>query len=380
MDDRGERANLGRTEPWLRALGFAIWTFVGVSRLAGHGSAAGPGFWPPWLAPWLVYGAAFALASLRARLPPPVRVALLAVQAGAVVALPWTGLEGFEGLLLAIVVAQAPTVLSFRHAVFWALAQAIALLATVFPFKTPIELMEILGAYSSFSFFALLVYRLHLQERRSRTELAEANAALVATQALLIEGSRQGERLRIARELHDSLGHYLAALSLQLELAGQLAHGAAAEPVGRANTLSREALAEVRRVVSAIQSPPGMDLVPSIRALAGSIPAPRVSVDGADDLVIDDAEVAHALFRCVQEAITNSIKHASADNVWVTVRGNAEDLRITVRDDGRGVPVVVRGRGLEGMQARAVQIGGRADFESSLGRGFQVHIVVPGVP
>jgi signal transduction histidine kinase len=377
METVRERANLGRTEPWLRAIGFAIWAFVGASRLvtrSGGGAAHAVG---PWLGPWLVYGIAFTVASLGRRLRHPSRLALLIAQAASVLCLPWLGLGGFEGLLLAVVVAQAPTVLSLRHAAFWAVGQAFTLFVVVYPLKNAKELLEILGAYSSFSAFALLVYRLHLQEQRARSDLAEANAALLASHALLVEGSRQGERLRISRELHDSLGHHLTALGLQLELARQLAEGAAAEPVEKARALTRESLDEVRRVVSSMQASAKMDLIPGLRALAGGIIVPRISVTASDELAALDVEIGHALFRCIQEAITNSVKHARAQNVWVDVRSGTRGLDVVVRDDGRGVREVTPGTGLEGIRARASRVGGRAEFSSTSGQGFVVRIAVP---
>jgi signal transduction histidine kinase len=362
-----ERASLGRTAPWLRAIGLAIWAFVGASH-----TTAGQ------LSPWLVYGAAFVVASVWRRAPYGASVGLLAVQAVAVFFMPRFGFGGSEGVLLAVVAAQAPAVLSFRGSVLWAVVQAVLLLATVYPFKRSVEIVEILGAYSSFAAFALLVYWLHLRERRARRELADANAALVASQALLVEGSRQGERLRISRELHDSLGHHLTALGMQLELAHQLAEGPAAEPVARARTLSRDSLGEVRRVVSAMQDSIGMDLVSALRALAGGIRAPRISVEASDDLPVAlTDEARHALFRCVQEAITNSVKHSSAQNVWVRVTPSSGGLEVLVQDDGDGVGQIVPGRGLEGMRARAAHVGGRATFESGAGRGFAVRITVP---
>ncbi len=369
MGPLADRARLGRTEPWLRAVGLGIWAFVGLSRMSGHPA--------PWLGAWLVFACALVLQAFHARLSPTVGVLALVVQSAAALALPWLGLPGFEGLLLSIVVAQAPTVLSFRGAVLFAAGQAALLLLDVLPFKHGVEIVEILGAYSAFTAFALLVYQLHLQERRARDELAQANADLLATRALLVEGSRQGERLRISRELHDSLGHHLTALSLQLELGDRMAEGAAKEPVGRARAICRESLAEVRRVVSAMQAPGGLDLLAALRALAGGIAAPRIRVEAAADLGTPGAATTHALFRCVQEAITNSIKHAGAGNVWIAIARGANGIDVTVRDDGRGVARVTPGRGLTGIAERVAQIGGRAAFESSPGGGFRVRLSVP---
>jgi signal transduction histidine kinase len=367
-----ERATLGRVEPWLRAVGLATWAFVGISRWSGA--------LPSWLLPWLVYGGGLVVGSLRARLLDSVNLGALLVQSVAALVLPSFGLPGFEGLLLSIVVAQVPTVLSFRASVAWATAQAPILLAVVSPYKSPIERMEILGAYSAFCAFALLVYWIHLQERRARRELAETNAVLLSTRALLIEGSRHGERLRISRELHDSLGHHLTALSVQLALAEKLADGRVVDPVSKARTIARESLADVRRVVGATRSFVATDLVDALRAVAAGIPTPRISVVVGDDLPEGSDESSHAVFRCVQEAITNSVKHASARHVWVELTRSGEGMDVRIRDDGSGVSVLRLGNGLRGMQERASQVGGKVAFTSSPGRGFEVHMSVPTRP
>jgi signal transduction histidine kinase len=307
----------------------------------------------------------------------PVAVVLLAVQSGCALALPRLGLAGYEGLLLSIVVAQAPSILPLRRALLWAAAQLPPLAAVVAGSKRPAEITEILGAYSAFSSFALLVYHLHAQERRARAELARSNAALISTRALLVESSRQAERLRISRELHDSLGHHLTALNVQLELAKCLAEGPAAGPVESARAISRESLAEVRRVVEATRSSGGEDLVPSLRALAAGIPAPVITVDAPDDLPVPGGATSHAVFRCVQEAITNSVKHASANRVRVELVRDGEGLEVRVQDDGVGARRVSPGRGLQGIRERIEQLGGTAHFDTGPGRGFAVRLRVP---
>jgi signal transduction histidine kinase len=364
-----ERANLGPVEPCLRAIGLAVWAFVGVSRFSGAV--------PSWLWPWLIYGGAVVVGCLRARLPDSINVGALIVQSAAALALPSFGFAGFEGLLLSVVVAQVPTVLSFRASVVWAVAQLPLLLVVVFRRESVMDRLGTLGAYSAFSVFALLVYWLQLQERRGRRDLAETNAVLLSTRALLVEGSRQGERLRISRDLHDSLGHHLTALSLQLALAEKLAEGRAADPVAKARAIARESLADVRRVVSASRSFVGDDLVAALRAIAAGIPAPRITVHAEGDLPKASDESNHAVFRCVQEAITNSVKHASARQVWVDITSSRERVDIRIRDDGRGVRVLRLGHGLQGIQERASQVGGEVEFTSQPGRGFEVHMSVP---
>jgi signal transduction histidine kinase len=385
MDSLNERADLGRAEPWLRWVGLGTWAFLGLSRLVPlwltvRGTPA-----PIWIWPWLLYGAAFIGASLHGRFPTWLGVACLALQSVAALVLPWAGFHGFEGLMASIVVVQVPTILPLRSAVAWMLAQVPFLIGAVYPFSTATELMEILGAYSAFSVFALLVYWLVSQERRARRELAHANAGLLSTRALFLDGVRQGERLRISRELHDSVGHHLTALSLQLELAKQLVQGQGAEPVARAQQISREALGEVRRVVSAMQSAEPLDFVATLRALAAGIPVPRIHVKAAEGLQLDDREASHALFRCIQEAITNSVKHAGASNVWVEITrtdrstgaSTGASFEIQIRDDGSGVKTLVEGAGLRGIRARVAQLGGSADFGPAPEGGFGMRLSVP---
>ncbi len=362
-----ERAILGPIEPFLRGIVLVIWAFVGVSRFDG-----GPRL---WLVPWGLYAAGMLLGAARGRLPAAVNVAALGLQTACVLALPRTGLAGFEGMLLSFVVVQLPTAVSLRASVAWAALQVPLLLPFVWEQNDGRQLTEICGAYAGFSTFALLVHYVRLREQRARAELARSNASLLGTRAMLVEGSRQTERLRISRELHDSLGHHLTALNLQLDLAARQAAGPAAEAVGRAKALSQQSLAEVRKVVSQMQTEAAVDLVPALRALAAGVPAPKIHVEAPESLVVSDGATTHTAFRCVQEAITNALKHASAQSVWVKLEAAGGKLVIRVRDDGTGALVLKKGRGLEGMTARVAELGGTARFEA--GNGFTVVLELP---
>jgi signal transduction histidine kinase len=367
---QSERIDLGRTEAWLRSIGVVIWAFVGLSRLDALASSA-------WLAAWAVYGAGLIASGLHRRMPQALAVILLLAQSGAAIGLPSLGFAGFEGLLMSIVVAQVPTILSIRAAIVWALVQEAPLLAIVYSFKSAVECMEILGAYSTFSAFTLLVYWLHRRELRARRELAESNAELLATRALLVEGVRQSERVRISRELHDSLGHHLTALSVQLELARRSPPEKMGEPVARAQDVTKSALEEVRTVVSAMRSPEGFDLLGALKAIASWIPKPRVHIAAKDAWCIEDGATGHAVFRCIQEAITNSLKHADASNIWVDVERSEHAIKVQVRDDGKLARDVKPGHGLSGIKGRMDQIGGSAEFRSVPGESFSVVLTAP---
>jgi signal transduction histidine kinase len=363
------RAVLGPLEPLLRGIALIIWLFIGVTRFDGSLRS--------WALPWLGYGLMMVLAGFHARLPRPWSVAVLALQSLSVLAMPRLGLVGFEGMFLAWVVVQLPTVLSLRTSAMWAVAQAVVLWPIVRPFNNLTQMTEISGASLGFSTFALLVHWVRQRERRARAELAKSNAALLATRAMLVEGSRQAERLRISRELHDSLGHHLTALNLQLDLAQRQVAGAPLEALARARAIGTTSLAEVRKVVAAMQTEQGIDLVPALKALAAGVPTPHIEIRAPESLTLGSGEESHALFRCIQEAITNAVKHASAKHVWVDISQSGQALNITVRDDGGGAREVIMGRGLTGMAARINALGGQAWFRSSPGTGFEVRVTLP---
>jgi signal transduction histidine kinase len=358
-----ERADLGRIEPWARALGLSIWAFCGLTRLPQH--------YEPWVWPWLLYGAALFLPVAREQPGRDVHVGWLALQTACVLAMPRLGLPGFEGLLLSIVVVQLPLTLPLKTSVIWAVLHVPLLMPFIWDQNDRLSLFHIAGAYSTFSSFALLMHWLRMQEQRARNELAQSNASLLATRAMIVEGSRQAERLRISRELHDSLGHHLTALKLHLDLAARQADPK--ESVARGRDIASEALTEVRKVVSEMNE--SFDVTAGLKALAAGIPSPHITITAPDELSFDQ-ETGHAVFRCVQEAITNAVKHAGAKNVWVDLGPE----RVTVRDDGVGTSAVHSGNGLNGIRSRIEQLGGTARFESVPGQGFAVRLEVKADP
>jgi signal transduction histidine kinase len=367
-----QRAELGRVEPYLRFIGLTIWFFVGFSRW----QRAMPT--PTWVWPWLGFGVAFLVSSLHRTLPSWVCRLALGAQALCVLSLPHLGLAGFEGLLLSVVAAQAPTVMSLRWAVVWTLAQAAPLVVTVWTIKSAVQVAEILGAYSTFCAFALLVYWLQLSERETRQSLARANIEILGTRALVVEGARQTERLRISRELHDNLGHQLTALRLQLELAGRHDNGASAQAaMDQACRIAQEALTDLRKVVHTIQAAESIDLPGAVRALAAGLPGLSISVEASEGFAVS-GEVGSALFRCIQEAVTNSLKHSGGHSIWISLLRDAGGLRVSVRDDGHRPAAFERGVGLRSIEARAAQLGGVAEVGPSPQGGFEVRLILRG--
>lgn len=220
----------------------------------------------------------------------------------------------------------------------------------------------------------LLIVALH-REEASRRRLAEAHAELAATGAALAETSRVQERLRIARELHDLVGHQLTALALELEVATHRTDNA--EHVDRARGIARDLLADVRSTVGELRRR-APDLATTLQRIAAQLPSPAVHVRIGDDVTADE-ERTIAVVRCVQEILTNAIRHADAGNVWIDVEAAPDGgLRLHARDDGRGAASdLVPGNGLRGLAERAAALGGTVDFGPARPGGFAVTAVLP---
>ncbi|MCX6606291.1 MAG: sensor histidine kinase [Acidobacteria bacterium] len=228
--------------------------------------------------------------------------------------------------------------------------------------------------WQAFAFFAAVL--LEEAERRGR-ELAVRNGELLATQTMLSESAKVGERLRIARDLHDSAGHLLTALSVNLQLASRLVEGPGAEQVRRAHVVARTLLGEVRETVGTMREEAVIDLEKAVRQLTAAVVRPAVHVEIAEGLAMADPARAHALFRCVQEILTNTMRHGEAKNLWLRVGRGDGTVKVEARDDGRGCGTLKEGNGLRGMRERLEECGGWLLVETSEGAGFSYRLELP---
>ncbi|MGH7720132.1 MAG: sensor histidine kinase [Gemmatimonadaceae bacterium] len=303
-------------------------------------------------------------------------IAALSIQvASALLIAAWSN-YGFEGALFVIIAGQAPFSLSRPNAWLLVVAQTAAAGLLGAALDRPLGSLEGLAMYLALEVFALGAATLAIDEFRARRALLRVHSELLATQALLAESSRHAERLRIARALHDDLGHQLTALSLQLEVASQVAQGLVAERISVSQRLTRELLTDIREVVGTLRAEPPIALEGALRALASGFPHPRIHLT-LPDLTIDHPAHAEAIFHCVQEALTNAARHADARNVWVELVVGPEGVEVHARDDGHGTETISPGHGLAGMRERLEQVGGRLDLQSTPGRGFTVRAWVP---
>jgi signal transduction histidine kinase len=215
------------------------------------------------------------------------------------------------------------------------------------------------------------------QERRTRLALAASHGELLATQSLLGDTVRASERTRIARDLHDAIGHHLTALNLHLDIASRQSGGAAMPALQTSRELARDLLAEVRVIVSAERNERRIDVRAALEALCSGIPAPAIRLAIADELNIASASAAHTLFCCVQEAITNAVRHARASLITIDISRAGEIINASIADDGCGRPGSNEGNGLAGIRERLAQHGGSMTAGCGHGRGFRIDLRLP---
>lgn len=225
-----------------------------------------------------------------------------------------------------------------------------------------------------------------LTERRRLAELE--HASLVSAQML---ATREDEQKRIARELHDDLGQRLTALKMSVaQLEAKLGAQGDSEPLlsdtGSLKSQVDSMAATVRRIASDLR-PPVLDdlgLEAAIEWLADGF-GQRYGVNVSARVEAGDLEfsplAATAIFRLVQEALTNVARHAQASNVWIELSHAGEVCTIRIEDDGDGAaldaPRKQKSFGLLGMQERVRQLSGAISIDSAPGEGFRIVIQLP---
>lgn len=239
------------------------------------------------------------------------------------------------------------------------------------------SLLAYLSAERTITAAGFLAARLVLREHRMRQALATAHAQMLATQSLLAETVRGTERLRIARDLHDAVGHHLTALNLHLDLALRQSRDAAPPALVTARDAGGQLLAQVRNVVSSSRRDQAIDLEQAIRLLCEGIPGLVASLHIDPAAARHPAPVAHALFCCVQEAVTNALRHAHARRLDIALEMQDGATVVRVADDGRGNTALSEGNGLSGIRERLADLGGELRYGTRTGGGFELELRLP---
>jgi signal transduction histidine kinase len=322
-------------------------------------------------------------------------VGLLALKVGLIFAILLVGQgHGYLPILYFIVVPMAYFSLPFWHAngitalSMLSLFVAFALTASTDLGTTLVSCLPYTGGMFFFAGLTTALVRQSEERQRAERLLAELEDAHqqlqeYATQVKALAVAE--ERNRLAREIHDSLGHYLTAITMQLQAAGQLVAEQperAAESIAKAEEMTRESLAEVRRSVAALRASP-LDtavLGDAIGELVGEFHdsgiATTFSVKGKSRSLPIQAKT--ALYRVAQEGLTNVRKHANASAIEVKLAYRSEQVTLSVEDNGTGQRgEESEGFGLLGLRERIALLGGLLEAGNNPEGGFRLQVTVP---
>lgn len=249
--------------------------------------------------------------------------------------------------------------------------------------------MELLAAYALAHWVGASAADRARAARAHRRTVAELEAAQERLSGLSDAGRERAverERQRIASDVHDTLGHALMAMLMQVQVARRVL---ATDPDGAARRLdavevdARATLGRVRATLRRtlddgvhVALPTAIEHVARDFESASATTVDLAFVPDEAELVDVDRSVADALARTVREALTNAVRHGRATRVRVELEAVGGRVHLRIDDDGLGTDVTRPGMGLAAMVARIQAVGGSIRFESSAGRGFRVEVAV----
>jgi signal transduction histidine kinase len=285
-------------------------------------------------------------------------------------------------LFLVVAIAQGDLPRRLAYLVDAVILGALALIIAI-GVNLNAALQVILGLGAGFVFIIAFT-ELAQRERQARQQLQQANQQLAEYATQVEQLATMRERNRLAREVHDTLGHYLTVINVQLEVVAKLIDSnpaRAKEAAVKAKELASEGLSEVRRSVSALRPSPLEDK-PLPDAIRGLIETSRdaglmVTFEQSGAARALSSEMETVLYRAAQESLTNIRKHAhaSAANVCLTYQADIVNLR--VRDNGIGRKDDEDNVGLSALRERVASLNGTVLAENHLEGGFVLEVTLP---
>ena len=248
-----------------------------------------------------------------------------------------------------------------------------------------VDAIAIALVYGTGIVFVVVFTRVAASEREARTALAEANQLLRDHASQVEELATTKERNRLAREIHDSLGHYLTVVNVQIGAAQAIVEQdrpRALDHLSKAQALTQEGLAEVRHSVAALRASPteSRPLSEALAKLAEQWNAAglraKFVVTGTIRPLTPQASL--TLYRAAQEALTNVGKHAQATRVDLHLDyRDQRSVQLSVKDDGVGSDNSEGGFGLLGVRERVQLLSGAVRVRADSGKGFALEVELP---
>lgn len=233
----------------------------------------------------------------------------------------------------------------------------------------------------TFNLFAMMMSSTTIRETAAREQADALNRQLLSTQHLIKQAITQDERLRIARNIHDVLGHHLTALTINLQVASRKSDLAKCEDVKthveQCHAIAKLLLSDVREAISDIRENAAIDFKGAVRSLVSDLPRPQVTLHIQDNLTLTNVRIADALLRCMQEGLTNAIRHSQSHEFTISLTQQNQQYNLVMQDrQFVAQKSFQQGNGLTGMRERVEALGGRVVFEFNE-IGFRLAIDIP---
>lgn len=238
-----------------------------------------------------------------------------------------------------------------------------------------------------FFFYMVILALAQMSEKEQimvlNNELKQANSKLEEYASESARMAETRERNRLAREIHDTLGHSLTGIISGIEaciMLMDIAPDATKEQLRAIAEVARTGIIDVRHSVKALHPDAleTMDLENALRKMIDSTTRStgvEITYQFDGDLNHFNQDEEDVVYRVVQESITNAIRHGKASRIQIEITRKDADLHIVIRDNGKGCSVIKPGFGLHHMKERVEMLGGDLDYRS--GDGFEVHAVIP---
>lgn len=282
----------------------------------------------------------------------------------------------FNAILMGIWCGHMVYIMSLRNAVLVSFGLSFLFFAIFTWYWKAEHIIYSTMLYVMLNIFTMVMINATRVAILAREESLQLNSELLAAQSLLKEATKQSERIRIARNIHDLVGHHLTALTINLQVAMLKSDGEAKRQVEKSYAIAKLLLADVREAVSEIREKSNIELHTALKSLVQSVPRLEVELDLQENLEINDVELADTLVKCVQESITNSLKHSRCSRFKVELCKSGDELVLNMSDNGGEKAEFNPGNGLTGIKERVAAFKGRVEFRFNQ-TGFETQIAIP---
>lgn len=306
-----------------------------------------------------------------------IRVTLLVVEYALVLAVFVVSPFNFNAILLVIWSGQLPYFMPYRRTLWLSpLWSAVPWIVFAMVWEQTSGLWLTATLFWTFNLFSLMMMESRKQAELAREQAEQANRELRALQDLMQQASRKDERTRIARDIHDLVGHHLTALSLHLQVASRTVPADQRPPIDQCLSIAKLLLSDVREAVSDMREYGSLNLIQALKALVEPLQGKiAVNIDCEGDLSELSLLQATTLLRCVQESLTNSLRHGKATQLNIRIRRDGGQLVTDIQDNGSAGDFKA-GNGLTGIRERLTELNGSALFNAT-SNGFHTVLTIP---